>query len=257
MALVRCRGLRKVFRDSRDGKEVIALDGVDLDIESGEFITVLGPSGCGKSSLINVLAGFTEPSSGTVLLDGEAIRAPGPDRGVAFQEYALFPWLTVLQNVAFGPIELGSPASRAAELAWPYIEMVGLGGFENKYPYELSGGMRQRVSLARVLVNEPRILLLDEPFAAVDAQTRSILQRELEAIWLRTRQTVLFVTHSVEEAVFLGDRVVVMTARPGRLKEVIDVELKRPRDPASDALNEYRRRAMRAIEEEAKRAFVG
>lgn len=246
--LMECKNLGMTYWNDREGKELTALAGFDLSITEGEFLAVLGPSGCGKSTLLNLVAGFLKPTSGEVLLSGKLIHGPGHDRGVVFQEYALFPWLSVVQNVAFGLIERGIPSREASKRSAPYIDLVGLKGFEHRLPHQLSGGMRQRASLARVLVNEPRILLLDEPFAAVDAQTRAALQREMETIWLRTHQTILLITHSVDEAVFLGDRVIVMSPRPGRIKEEKVIQLERPRDLTSDSFNEYRRWATRAIE---------
>lgn len=245
-----CRGVSKSYFDLAEGREIVALEALDFEVPDGEFLTILGPSGCGKSTLLNIVAGFDHPSTGDVLLDGRPIRRPGHDRGVVFQEYALFPWLTVHQNVAYGLREQGLPREEIEQRTSTWLELVRLEGFEKRYPHELSGGMRQRVALIRVLANDPKSLLMDEPFAAVDAQTRSLLQRELERLWTETRKTVLFVTHSVEEAVFLGDRVMVMTARPGRVKEMITIDLPRPRDPTSDAFNAYRRQATRLIETE-------
>jgi ABC-type nitrate/sulfonate/bicarbonate transport system ATPase subunit len=231
----------KCYYDIRERQEVVALDDVSLGITQGEFATVIGPSGCGKTTLLNLVAGFEPPTSGRVLIEGCAITGPGPDRGVVFQEYALFPWLTTRQNVEYGLLERRVPAEDARERTDQYLRLVGLAGWENRYPHELSGGMRQRAALARVLVNQPKILLMDEPFAAVDAQTRAILQRELVRLWELSGQTVLFITHSVEEAVLLGDRVIAMTARPGRIKAAIPIELLRPRDPTSPEFNAYRR----------------
>jgi ABC-type nitrate/sulfonate/bicarbonate transport system ATPase subunit len=247
---ISCRGVSKSYFDVAEGREVVALAALDLDIADGEFVTILGPSGCGKSTLLNIIAGFDQPTSGRVLLDGAPIGGPGHDRGVVFQEYALFPWLTVEQNVAYGLKEQHLPAEEIKERTTSWIRLVGLDGYQRRYMHELSGGMRQRVALSRVLANDPKSLLMDEPFAAVDAQTRTLLQRELEQVWLRTHKTVLFVTHSVDEAVFLADRVLVMTARPGRVKEIIPIDLPRPRDITSDQFNEYRRLATQLIEEE-------
>jgi NitT/TauT family transport system ATP-binding protein len=255
VALVACDDVSKVYPARRGGQPFVALDKVDLHIQEGEFVSLLGPSGCGKSTLLNMLAGFVEPSSGSLTLDGKPITRPGPDRSVVFQEEALFPWMNVLRNVSYGPIARGVNKAEATDRARAVVQLVGLSRFEKRYIHELSGGMRQRVALARVLVNEPRILLLDEPFAALDAQTRTIMQQELESLWMRTRPTVLLVTHSVDEAIFLGDRVAVMTASPGRIKEVIEVDLERPRDPTSDAFNRPRRRATQVIHEEAMLAF--
>jgi len=239
--LIVCRHLSKSFSDIREGQRVVALNDNTFEVRRGEFVTLVGPSGCGKTTLLYILAGFERPTSGEVLLENQPIEGPGADRGVVFQEYALFPWLTLRQNVAYGPRERGVPPAEARAQVDLILEKVGLVGAENRYPHELSGGMRQRAALARVLVNDPKILLMDEPFAAVDAQTRTTLQRELARLWEETGKTVFFVTHSVEEAVLLGDRVMAMTPRPGRLKADVAVDLARPRDPTSPAFNDYRR----------------
>ncbi len=248
------RNVQKSFRDAREGRVVHAIEDVSLEIERGEFVTVIGPSGCGKTTLLNILAGFERPSAGRVLLEGYPIDGPGADRGVVFQEYALFPWLTLRQNVEYGPRERSIPASRTRELTDRTLGMMGLTGAENRYPHELSGGMRQRAALARVLINDPKILLMDEPFAALDAQTRARLQREVARLWNETRKTVFFVTHSVEEAVLLADRVVAMTAHPGRLKADVRIELPRPRDPTSPPFNDYRRALEKLLAEESTAA---
>ena len=245
--LIACRRLGKAYYDIRNGERVVALDEVSLEIQRGEFVTVIGPSGCGKTTLLNIVAGFEGPSSGEVLVEGQPIQGPGADRGVVFQEYALFPWLTLRQNVEYGPRERGVPRAEASEIVDRTLRLVSLHGADNRYPHELSGGMRQRVALARVLVNDPKILLMDEPFAAVDAQTRAVLQREVARLWAETGKTVLFVTHSVEEAVLLGDRVVTMTPRPGRVKDDVAVELARPRDPTSPVFNDHRRAIERML----------
>jgi NitT/TauT family transport system ATP-binding protein len=250
------RGLRKRFLDIARQEEVIALDGIDLEIGDDEFLTVHGPSGCGKTTLLNIVASFETATGGEVRVDGEPVRKPGPDRGVVFQEYALFPWLTVQQNVEFGLRERGTPRSERKERVRRQIASVGLSGFERRYPHELSGGMRQRVALARVLVNDPKILLMDEPFAALDAQTRSMMQQELLGVWSAERRTAIFITHNIEEAVLLGDRVVVMTARPGRIKEIVAIELPRPRDVTSAEFNEIRRRIGALLEDEVQAAFA-
>ena len=191
-----------------------------------------------------------------MLLDGEPVRKPGPDRGVVFQEYALFPWLTVQQNIEFGLRERRMPRLERRERVRRQIASVGLSGFEQRYPQELSGGMRQRVALARLLINNPKILLMDEPFAALDAQTRSMMQQELLGVWSAERRTVIFITHNIEEAILLGDRVVVMTARPGRIKEIVAIELARPRDVTSTEFNEIRRRITVLLEDEVQAAFA-
>lgn len=249
-AFITFRNVSKSFRDAREGRVVHALDNISMDIHRGAFVTVIGPSGCGKTTLLNILAGFEQPGAGRVFLDGQSIDRPGADRGVVFQEYALFPWLTLRQNVEFGPRERGVPTSLMHEVTDRTLAMVGLVGAENRYPHELSGGMRQRAALARVLVNVPKILLMDEPFAALDAQTRGRLQQELARIWMETHKTVLFVTHSVEEAVLLADRVIVMTTLPGRLKADIQISLPRPRDPTSPSFNDHRRALEKVLAEE-------
>ena len=245
------RNVYKSFRDAREGRIVHAIEDISLEIDHGEFIMVIGPSGCGKTTLLNILAGFEQPSSGQVLLEGQTIDRPGADRGVVFQEYALFPWLTLQQNVEYGPRERGISGARTKEITERTLRMVRLEGAENRYPHELSGGMRQRAALARVLVNDPKILLMDEPFAALDAQTRARLQREVAALWTETHKTVFFVTHSVEEAVLLGDRVIAMTTLPGRLRADVTISLPRPRDPTSPQFNDYRRELEKLLTEEA------
>jgi NitT/TauT family transport system ATP-binding protein len=228
------RGVAKAFH-SAAGDDVSALDEINLDIAPGEFVCVVGPSGCGKSTLLNVLAGFEEPTRGEALMDGRPIRGPGPERGVVFQEYALFPWLTVAGNVAFGPASRGVGAEEIAARVRHYIAMVKLDGSERKYPHELSGGMRQRCALARCIANDPDVLLMDEPLAALDALTRLSLQDELLRIWSEASRerpkTVLYITHAIDEALYLSDRVVVMSERPGRIRRVIDVPFARPRAP--------------------------
>jgi NitT/TauT family transport system ATP-binding protein len=252
---ISCRLLSKTYHDIDRHEEIVALRDLSLEIRAGEFVTVLGPSGCGKSTLLNILAGFERATSGEARLDGDLIEKPGADRGVVFQEYALFPWLTVMGNILVGLKEKRLPRAECERIARSYIGMAGLRGFEHKYPHELSGGMRQRVSLIRVLAIDPKILLMDEPFAAVDAQTRGVLQLELLKAWRATRKTILFITHNVDEAIFLGERVVVMTARPGQLKEIIQVSLPYPRDLTSEAFNACRKAAARSIEEEVSKTM--
>jgi len=207
----------------------LALSDISLTIEEGAFVSILGPSGCGKSTLLYIVGGFVNPTQGEATVKGRTITGPGPDRGPVFQEFALFPWKTVLGNVMYGPRQQGVKSTAAEAQARTLIEMVGLKGYENFYPKELSGGMKQRVALARTLAYHPAVLLMDEPFGALDAHTRTRLQNDLLNIWERDRKTVLFVTHSVEEAVFLSDKVVVMTRSPGRIKQVVDIDLSRPR----------------------------
>jgi NitT/TauT family transport system ATP-binding protein len=240
-AFIRYAQVTKAYFDIRRRERIDALAEVTLDIPQGQFLVILGPSGCGKTTLLNILAGFEKATTGEVLLEGRRIVAPGPDRGVVFQEYALFPWLTLRQNVEYGLRESGQPRDERRNTAQRFIEMVGLTGFEQRYPHELSGGMRQRSALARVLANKPKVLLMDEPFAAVDALTRALLQKELSRIWSETGTTVVFVTHSVEEAALLGDRVIVMGRRPGKIEADIAVPLDRPRDATSAEFNDYRR----------------
>lgn len=223
------RDLGKTYFDLYTGQHVAAVEGVSLEIRNGEFVSILGPSGCGKTTLLNIIAGFIAPTRGEILLNGRRIQGPGPDRGVVFQTFALFPWKTVLDNVGFGLKMRGMPKVERDRIAREYITLVGLTGFEDRYPHELSGGMQQRVGVARVLANNPELLLMDEPFASVDAQTRMTLQEELTRIWEDRRPTILFITHDVEEAVFLANRVIVLSARPGRIRETIDVPLSRPR----------------------------
>lgn len=206
-----------------------ALGSVDLDIADHEFVTVVGPSGCGKSTLLNILAGLEEPTSGAALVDGAAVHGPGPERGVIFQQYALFPWLTVRQNVEFGLRTAGVPRAERRRRSDHYLELVGLDRFADALPKTLSGGMKQRCAIARAYAVDPEILLMDEPFGAVDALTRVRLQEQLLATWSREKRTVLFITHDVDEAVFLASRVVVMAAGPGRIQEVVDVDLPYPR----------------------------
>ena len=207
----------------------LALQATDLDVAENDFITVLGPSGCGKSTLLRIVAGLDRPTAGEVLLDGRAIHGPGADRGMVFQSYTLFPWLTVRENVCFGLVERGMPRPQQLEIADAFLGKVGLRGFENHYPKQLSGGMQQRTAIARALANGPRMLLMDEPFGALDHQTRELMQELLLGIWEAERKTVLFVTHDIDEAVFMGSRVVVMSARPGRIKLDRVVELPHPR----------------------------
>jgi len=218
--------LSKSFETAR-GTSHLALSDISLDVADGEFVSILGPSGCGKSTLLYIVGGFVLPSSGTVRVKGAAVTGPGPDRGPVFQEFALFPWKTVLGNVMYGLLEQGAPRKIAEDRARALLDMVHLKGYENFYPKELSGGMKQRVAIARTLAYGPSILLMDEPFGALDAHTRTGMQHELLEIWERDRKTVLFVTHSVEEAVFLSDRVVVLTRSPGRIKSIIDIDLAR------------------------------
>jgi ABC-type nitrate/sulfonate/bicarbonate transport system ATPase subunit len=221
------RGVSRRFQSGHG--ETLALQATDLDVAENDFITILGPSGCGKSTLLRIIAGLDRQSSGEVLLDGRRIEGPGADRGMVFQSYTLFPWLSVLDNVCFGLRERGLPRAQQLEQAGSFIAKVGLKGFENHFPKQLSGGMQQRTALARALANRPRMLLMDEPFGALDHQTRELMQELLLGIWEAERTTVLFVTHDIDEAVFMGSRVMVMSARPGRIKLDRVVPLPHPR----------------------------
>ena len=220
----------KVYGD-RAGHAVRALDGIDLAVDAEEFVAVLGPSGCGKSTLLNLMAGLLAPTEGTIWLDGE-LPAGRAATAMVFQEFALFPWRTVQANVEFGLEEMGVAGDERARRARRYLDMTGLAGFEGKYPHQLSGGMRQRVGIARALAVEPPVLLMDEPFSALDAQTRQLMQEELLGIWERTRKTIVYVTHNIHEAVYMADRVVVLSRRPGRVLAEVKVELPRPRAEA-------------------------
>ncbi len=227
-AMIEIDRVSQVFRTS-GRQDHLALSEISLTIEDGAFVSILGPSGCGKSTLLYIVGGFVSPTKGVARMKGKAIAGPGPDRGPVFQEFALFPWQSVLGNVMYGPRQQGVKRAEAEAQSRALIEMVGLKGFENFYPKELSGGMKQRVALARTLAYHPAVLLMDEPFGALDAHTRTRLQNDLLNIWERDRKTVLFVTHSVDEAVFLSDKVVVMTRSPGRIKQIVDIDLPRPR----------------------------
>jgi NitT/TauT family transport system ATP-binding protein len=218
-------GVTKSFSRRGRSDQLTALDDITFDVQAGEFLVLVGPSGCGKSTLLDLLGGLAKPSSGEILLDGEPVTGPGLDRGVVFQQYALFPWRTAQANVEFGLEIKGISRRERAKRAREVLDLVDLTAFADRYPHELSGGMKQRVAIARSLAYEPEVLLMDEPYAALDAQTREILQDELLDIWRRTGTTIVFITHSIEEAVYLGERVAVMTSRPGRIKQVVDVEL--------------------------------
>jgi NitT/TauT family transport system ATP-binding protein len=216
-------GVSHLYRPPR-GREVLALDLVSLQVKSREFVALLGPSGCGKSTLLYLIGGFMPVETGTILVDGQSIAGPGPDRGIVFQHFALFPWKTVRGNILYGLERQGMPKAEREKRALAFIELVGLHGFEDSYPSQLSGGMRQRCAIARTLAFDPKILLMDEPFGALDAQTRGLMQSELMRIWQATPKTVIFVTHDVQEAVYLADRVAIMSARPGRIKTIVDTK---------------------------------
>jgi NitT/TauT family transport system ATP-binding protein len=226
---IKAQNLSLCFRP-KNREPVSALTDLNVTVARGEFVSIVGPSGCGKSTFLNILLGLIKPDSGTLELEGTPIAGPSQERAMVFQEFGLLPWRTVAANVELGLELKGTPAAARAQRVADLIKLVGLNGFEKHYPHELSGGMKQRVGLARALATEPQVLLMDEPFAALDAQTRDLMQSELLQIWERTRKTVLFVTHSIEEAAYLSDRVIVMTARPGRAKDVLRIDLPRPRD---------------------------
>ncbi|HYP84989.1 ABC transporter ATP-binding protein [Variovorax sp.] len=236
---VRFDRITKCF--GKGAEAVQALEPVTLDIAEGAFTCLLGPSGCGKSTLLNILAGFERPTAGEVFMDGQPVQGPDPRRGVVFQQGALFTWMNVRDNVAFGPLATGKSQAEAGRIADRFLEMVGLAGFARRYPYELSGGMQQRVGIARALANDPEILLMDEPFAALDAQTRELLQEEIKRIWHETRKTVLWITHSIDEALFLATDIAVMSARPGRIKATFRPEFARSSDPSVVTSPEFAR----------------
>ena len=231
-------GVNHTYRPAR-GRTVLALSDVSLEVRPREFLALLGPSGCGKSTLLYLVGGFLPTVAGRILVEGKPVTAPGPDRGIVFQHFALFPWKSVRGNILYGLERQGLPRAEREKRAQAFINLVGLRGFEDSYPSQLSGGMKQRTAIARTLAFDPSILLMDEPFGALDAHTRTRLQNDLLNIWERDRKTVLFVTHSVEEAVFLSDKVIVMTRSPGRIKEVVDIDLPRPRRRAELLLDPH------------------
>ena len=241
----------KVF--DGDGRRMVALQDISLEIPHGQFVCLLGPSGCGKSTLLNAIAGFAPPTSGRVLADGVPVAGPGPERGMVFQEYALFPWMTVEQNVGFGLEIKGMPRAQIAARVGELLKLLSLEDFAKRYPKDLSGGMRQRVAIARVLALDSPIMLMDEPFGALDALTRRNLQDELLRLWAELKKTVIFVTHSIEEAIYLADRIVVMTYRPGTIKRDILVDLPRLRDPAAPEFNALKRELGLMVMEEQQR----
>ncbi|MDE1995741.1 MAG: ABC transporter ATP-binding protein [Rhizobiaceae bacterium] len=223
--LLDIQNLRLRYEDPYTGTVLAAIEDVSFTSTPGQFVSILGPSGCGKTTILNIVAGFLAPTNGRVQLSGSPISGPGADRGMVFQNFALFPWYTVLGNVAFGPKMKGAPRQEREDIAREYIRMVGLSGFEDRYPHELSGGMQQRVGVARALANSPAVMLMDEPFASIDALTRRTLQEDLNGIWQKQGQTILFVTHDVAEAVFLSSQIVVLTAKPTRVREIVQIDL--------------------------------
>ncbi len=255
MTVLSIQGVSRTFAGR--GGATVALQATDLAVQENDFITILGPSGCGKSTLLRIVAGLDTPTAGEVLLDGRRISGPGADRGMVFQSYTLFPWLTVEQNICFGLRERGVAPARQRDIARRYIGQVGLEGFERHYPKMLSGGMQQRTALARALANDPKVLLMDEPFGALDHQTRELMQELLLSVWERANKTVLFVTHDIDEAIFMASRVVVMTARPGRIKHEEAVDFDHPRDyriKTTAAFVRHKASLTEQIREEALRA---
>ncbi len=246
-SMISCAGLGMRFPAPDGNGEFVALENVDLEIRENEFVTLLGPSGCGKSTLLSLIAGFQTQTDGQLLVDGAAVGGPSPDKGVVFQEYALFPWLRVDGNLRYGLRERRVPKAEQDRIVREMVALTGLESVVDHYPAQLSGGLKQRVALARALANDPKILLLDEPFGALDEQRRVQLQDELLRIWEQARKTAVFVTHSIEEAIVLGDRVAVMSVNPGCIKDVIEVRLPRPRDRTSDEFNAIRRQVRETL----------
>lgn len=247
-----------VIRFGKGADTHLAVDKTEVTIEAGEFVCILGPSGCGKSTLLNAIAGYVKPSEGAVTVDGDTVQKPGPDRGMVFQQYSLLPWKTVYENVAFGPKMAGHSRTESGSIANTFLELVGLKKFGDRYPAELSGGMQQRVGIARALANYPSVLLMDEPFGALDAQTRLMMQESLLEIWRKFGTTVVFVTHDVDEAVFLADRVLIMSAAPGRIIEDVRIDLPRPRSTDMASTPEYvkaRQFCLDIIKAESRKAF--
>ena len=248
---IRIEGVSMTFDNG-----VTALERINLELAENSFTCLLGPSGCGKSTLLGMIAGFVQPTAGRVLVDGAPVSGASADRGVVFQEYALFPWRTAIGNVEFGPLMRGLPRSQRRSIALGYLALVGLAGHESKYPSELSGGMKQRVAIARAFANSPSVLLMDEPFGALDAQTREILQEEMVRIWQRERKTVVFVTHSISESLFLADRIVVMATKPGTIKTVIDVDLPHPRERTEPGFIALEREVKHLVREEVDKLGI-
>ncbi len=252
-------GLRMEYYQPRTGGRLLALDNVNLAVEEGEFVTIVGPSGCGKTTFINIADGLLKPTGGKILLDGNEVKGPGLDRAMVFQDPCLLPWRTVLKNVLFGMECQGRDGQAEKERALKFIKLVGLSGFEDHFPHELSGGMQQRCNLARALTVDPEILIMDEPFAALDAQTREIMQMELLRIWNEAKKTVLFITHQINEAIYLADRVIIFGARPGKVKDVLKIDIPRPRKLSvkrDKQFLEYEDRLWNQIEEEVRKTMA-
>lgn len=244
--------VKKVCKSFED-LEVIK--NLDLTVGDDEFVSIIGPSGCGKTTILRLIAGLEKPTSGEIYEDETLVEGPGPDRGVVFQEFALFPWRSVIQNIEFGLEIKGIPKDKRREIALEYIDLVNLEGFEDAYPKELSGGMKQRVGIARALANDPDVLLMDEPFGSLDAQTRNIMQKELLRIWQKKSKTVIFVTHSVDEAIYLSDRVIVLTTRPATVKKEFKIDLQRPRDRAGEDFAKLRHEILAEVQDEVTKAL--
>jgi len=249
--IISIQNLTKIFE--KGNRRVVAIQNLNMDISENEFFCIVGPSGCGKTTLLRIIAGLEKPTSGKVLLDGEEIRSPGIDRGMVFQEFALFPWRSVKKNIEFGLEIKGLPEEKRSDLAKDYVNLVNLRGFEHSHPRELSSGMKQRVAIARALANNPRVLLMDEPFGSLDAQTRDIMRKELLRIWEKTQKTIVFITHSVDEAIFLADRIALLTSRPCSLKRIFEVKLPHPRD--STKLYRIRSVILNELEVEVERSL--
>jgi ABC-type nitrate/sulfonate/bicarbonate transport system ATPase subunit len=252
-------GLRMEYYQPRTGGRLLALDNVNLAVEEGEFVTIVGPSGCGKTTFINIADGLLKPTGGQIMLDGRMIQGPGRDRAMVFQDPCLMPWRTVFKNVIFGLECQGKDGQSEKDRANSFIKLVGLGGFEDHFPHELSGGMQQRCNLARALTVDPEILIMDEPFAALDAQTREIMQMELLRIWRAAGKTVLFITHQINEAIYLADRVIIFGARPGRVKDTLKINIPRPRELSvkrSKQFLEYEDHLWNQIEEEVRKSMA-
>ncbi|MDR0335123.1 MAG: ABC transporter ATP-binding protein [Methanomassiliicoccaceae archaeon] len=245
---IKIDNVRKVFR--KDDRDTVAIENISLEIGKNELVSILGPSGCGKTTVLRMIAGLVEPSGGEILVDGNKVTGPGPDRGMVFQDFALFPWRSVWKNVEFGLEVAGMPKAQRDEKVERYLEIVGLTDFADARVHELSGGMKQRVGIARAMVNNPKVVLMDEPFGSLDAQTRNIMQAGLIKILDKTDQTIVFVTHSVDEAVFLSDRIVILTKRPATIKEIINIPWPRPRDRASPEFTALRKRILTELEKE-------
>uniref|UniRef100_UPI0040396C72 ABC transporter ATP-binding protein n=1 Tax=Variovorax sp. BK018 TaxID=3450241 RepID=UPI0040396C72 len=257
MAVISIDRVSRLFDDAQRGNSVIALDEVSIEVARNDFLCLLGPSGCGKSTLLNMIAGFDHPSKGVVSVGGRAIAKPGADRGVVFQQANLMPWLPVWENVAFHLQMTGVKKAERRERAQRFIEMVGLRGFENHFPSELSGGMNQRVGIARALLMNPAVILMDEPFGALDEQTKMDMHGELVRIWRESGSTIVFVTHGIDEALSLGTHVAVMSARPGRIRELMAIDLDRPRDPTSRQFNDYKRHVLHLLRPEDAKERMG